>query len=169
MTLRLLSEFIKIKFVFLKHQDKKFPLFVNYYLNCLLQRTLVYHGESLQSTTHIVSYTGDPPDTEWTWHAAITRHIHRSFPTCLITFQQVRTICWLPYTFLDFLNFVWSSSAPNKVFYSWSRTLLTPLDPNMNFDGINIFIFTLQALLHIFASLVRISLQDASFIVRVSS
>ena len=32
MTLRLLSEFTKIKFVFLKHQDKKVNLFVKYYL-----------------------------------------------------------------------------------------------------------------------------------------
>ncbi len=32
---KLLSEFIKIKFVFLKHQDKKIPLFVKYYLNAI--------------------------------------------------------------------------------------------------------------------------------------
>ncbi len=32
MILRLLNEFLKIKYVILKHQDKKFPLTVKYYL-----------------------------------------------------------------------------------------------------------------------------------------
>ncbi len=33
MILRLVNEFLKMKFVILKHKDKKFPQIVKYYLN----------------------------------------------------------------------------------------------------------------------------------------